>query len=92
METTIIEIDQVSYDYPDRRVLNQVSFQVEQGQFLAIVGENGSGKSTLIKCILGYCNRKERFVYLDNPNHNSMNGGGLAMFRKKRQRSTPVFR
>ncbi len=53
METPIIEIDQVSYDYPDRRVLNQVSFQVEQGQFLAIVGENGSGKSTLIKCILG---------------------------------------
>ncbi len=53
METPIIEIDQVSYDYPDRRVLNQVSFQVQQGQFLAIVGENGSGKSTLIKCILG---------------------------------------
>ncbi|RDB34767.1 metal ABC transporter ATP-binding protein [Exiguobacterium sp. RIT594] len=53
MTEPIIEIKQLTYDYPDRRVLNEVTFNVQQGQFLAIVGENGSGKSTLIKCMLG---------------------------------------
>lgn len=53
MSEPIIEINHLSYDYPDRRVLSDISLAIRQGEFLAIVGENGSGKSTLIKCILG---------------------------------------
>ena len=34
-------------------VLHEVSFRVQQGDYLGIVGPNGSGKSTLIKAVLG---------------------------------------
>ena len=50
----LIELKQVSisYDHGNQAVQN-VSFSVESGDYLCIVGENGSGKSTLIKGLLG---------------------------------------
>jgi phospholipid/cholesterol/gamma-HCH transport system ATP-binding protein len=49
--TPVIELDNVSlaFDYP---VLEDVSFTVEQGETLVIVGESGTGKSTILKLIL----------------------------------------
>ena len=47
----MMQIENVSYRYkgsPD--VLKDVSFQIEPGKFLAILGNNGVGKSTLLKC------------------------------------------
>ena len=39
--------------YENGAILEGLSFSVERGDYLAIVGENGSGKSTLMKTILG---------------------------------------
>ena len=39
--------------YQDFYALNDVSFRVNQGEVVGIVGTNGSGKSTLLKCISG---------------------------------------
>ncbi|MBP1991252.1 phosphonate ABC transporter ATP-binding protein [Paenibacillus eucommiae] len=36
---------------PDNQVLSQVSFQIDAGEFIAVIGGSGSGKSTLLKCI-----------------------------------------
>lgn len=49
----IIKINNISYKYTKDMVLEDVSFEVPKGAFLAIVGPNGSGKSTLLKLILG---------------------------------------
>ena len=48
-----IEFDHVSFRYPltDRDVLSGVSFKVERGQALALVGENGAGKTTVVKLV-----------------------------------------
>ena len=48
-----LRFEQVSFTYPgsDRPALQQVSFHLQPGQKLAIVGENGSGKTTLIKLL-----------------------------------------
>ena len=48
-----IEFDHVSFRYPltDRDVLTGVSFKVERGQSLALVGENGAGKTTVVKLV-----------------------------------------
>ncbi|WP_304054239.1 energy-coupling factor ABC transporter ATP-binding protein [Levilactobacillus namurensis] len=61
----IIEVQQLSYQYPDsgdRYALNQVSFDVHPGEWLAIVGHNGSGKSTLARAIDGLLPFKEGTV------------------------------
>lgn len=49
----IVKVEGVSYKYTKDQVLEDVSFEVPQGAFLAIVGPNGSGKSTLLKLMLG---------------------------------------
>lgn len=50
---SILSCEHVSVAYDGRTVVQDVSFSVEQGEYLCIVGENGSGKSTLLKSILG---------------------------------------
>ena len=48
-----IECKDVSVKYESQVVLEDISFSIEVGDYLCIVGENGSGKSTLVKTILG---------------------------------------
>lgn len=48
-----IDIRNVSFQYEYTNVLQDISLQVHQGDFLALLGPNGSGKSTLLKLILG---------------------------------------
>ena len=48
-----IEVKNLSFSYADRPILQDISFTLEKGQFLSILGPNGVGKSTLFKCILG---------------------------------------
>lgn len=48
-----IELHNVSFQYDQNIVLKNISLQVKQGDFLAVLGPNGSGKSTLLKIILG---------------------------------------
>lgn len=49
----ILETDNLSFSYYDASVLNNVSFSLDKGDFLGIIGSNGTGKSTLIKILLG---------------------------------------
>lgn len=49
----IVEINNISKSFGDNQVLNGVSFAVERGQVVAIIGRSGSGKSTMLRCING---------------------------------------
>lgn len=53
MQTDIIKIRNVWFSYNGQPVLKEVSFDVRQGEFLAIIGPNGGGKTTLLKLMLG---------------------------------------
>ena len=65
------------------RALDDVSFTVEEGQFMAIVGPSGSGKSTLLH-ILGAVDRPTSGkVYLSGQDVFSQNEDQLAIFRRR---------
>ena len=50
---SLIQVKAVHYNYPGKKdALDGVWLNVEEGEFVCVVGENGSGKSTLMKCIL----------------------------------------
>lgn len=49
----LVRIEGITFSYNSVLVLENVSFSIGQGDFLAILGPNGSGKTTLIKIILG---------------------------------------
>lgn len=49
----MIEIKKVSKSYSDKKALDRVSFNVEDGEIFAFIGHNGAGKTTLIKAICG---------------------------------------
>ena len=49
----LLTCDNVSFAYENQIVAEQLSFHIEEGNYLCIVGENGTGKSTLMKGLLG---------------------------------------
>lgn len=49
---SLVIAEHVSFSYDGKPVLNNVTFRVNAGDYLAVIGENGSGKSTLIKGLL----------------------------------------
>ena len=50
---SLISCKNICLSYENNKVITDLSFTVEAGDYLCIVGENGSGKSTLVKAILG---------------------------------------
>lgn len=50
---SLLIIDQVTKEYRNKIVLNNVSLRVEKGERLALIGPNGAGKTTLLKIVMG---------------------------------------
>ncbi|MDY0018906.1 MAG: sugar ABC transporter ATP-binding protein [Anaerolineae bacterium] len=53
MDTPILEMKNITKEFPGVRALDNVSFSVRQGEIHCLVGENGAGKSTLMKVLSG---------------------------------------
>jgi putative ABC transport system ATP-binding protein len=65
------------------RALDGVSFSVEKGEFVAIVGSSGSGKSTLLHILGGVDRPTSGKVFVDNTDIYSLDETNLAIFRRR---------
>lgn len=64
---SILRVKNISFNYPNQNFfkgVQNISFELGQGETLAIVGKSGSGKTTLIKCIYGLENLNSGEVFL----------------------------
>ena len=83
----ILKIEDLSKVYgsgnSEVRALDHVSFSVEKGEFLAIIGPSGSGKSTLLHILGGVDRPTEGHVYLDGEDVYAQDEERLAVFRRR---------
>jgi lipoprotein-releasing system ATP-binding protein len=79
----VILVENVHKVYPDgTRALKGVSFRIEKGEFVGLMGPSGSGKSTLLHIIAGLDKPTEGSVLVDGKDITRMNEDQLAEFRK----------
>ncbi len=71
----ILEVKHVTKRYPGVVALDDVSFDVEQGEILALIGENGAGKSTLIKTIAGAITPEQGTIVIDGKEFSKLTPG-----------------
>jgi zinc/manganese transport system ATP-binding protein len=50
---SVVTLDHVTLRIGNRKVLADVSFNIEAGEFIGVLGPNGAGKTTLMRAILG---------------------------------------
>ena len=62
----LIKCENVSIGYEGQMVVHDLDFEINQGDYLCIVGENGSGKSTLVKSLLGLKNVDKGKIVFDD--------------------------
>lgn len=65
------------------RALDEVSFSVQKGEFVAIIGPSGSGKSTLLHILGGVDRPSSGKVYVDGEDVYAQNADQLAVFRRR---------
>ena len=66
----VLEVNHLEKHFGSTRVLNDISFSLEKGQALSIIGSSGSGKTTLLRCL----------NFLETPNGGSIRVNGKTLF------------
>lgn len=75
MNHSIIEVHNLTFDYPGFRALSDVSFLIPAGSVTALVGPNGAGKTTLLRCIAA----------LETPLSGTVRVAGLDVYESPRE-------
>lgn len=63
----VISVENLNFEYEEgQNTLNNVSFDIEEGEYVAILGHNGSGKSTIAKLLMGLLEAKSGKISVHN--------------------------
>lgn len=61
----MLVVEQMSFGYQHRPVLEEISFHLDVGQSVCLLGKNGVGKSTLFRCLLGTIESQKGRIWID---------------------------
>lgn len=65
MANPLIKLENVWFTYTEAPVLKNINLEIQQGEFLGIIGPNGCGKTTLLRLISGVLNQDSGKIYLN---------------------------
>lgn len=68
-EDTAVSVEDLTFSYGSKKVLDHFSLQIKKGSCVAITGESGCGKSTLAKLLLGFYQPQEGTVSINGKNY-----------------------
>jgi branched-chain amino acid transport system ATP-binding protein len=90
MSDVLLSVENLEAWYGDAKVLHGLSFKLNKGEVLALIGSNGAGKSTLLKCICGLLSRKTGAIHFQgnattNLTANEIVGKGIALVPEGRR-------
>lgn len=69
---SLVSLKNVSFSYGDIDILKEISFTVNQGEVLCLLGPNGCGKTTLLDCIMGIKRINQGKIIIDEKDINTM--------------------
>ena len=78
----MIKIENISKSFGEKIILKNISFEINKGDSLAIIGQSGVGKSVLIKHINGLLKPDNGEIWVDNNNINKLKYNQLQDIRK----------
>ena len=77
-----IDFEKVTIGFGDRKILDQVSFHINRGQTLCILGRSGVGKSVSLRILLGFLKADSGTIRVDGQDISTLNEAGLQEVRK----------
>ncbi|WP_263383579.1 ABC transporter ATP-binding protein [Granulicella arctica] len=78
----VVEFKQVSKRFGDRKVLENVSFTVNEGEVLCVLGRSGTGKSVTLKLIIGLLKPDSGSVFIGDEDISQLERDGLSKVRR----------
>jgi putative ABC transport system ATP-binding protein len=84
----LLKVDQIEKYYGNKssltKAIDDISFSVNQGEFVAIMGASGSGKTTLLNCISTIDHVTSGHIYLEGNDNTKLKGKALNRFRREK--------
>jgi len=88
MDNVILEVENIQKYYGNKanitKAIDDISFQVREGEFVGIMGPSGSGKTTLLNCISTIDTVTAGHIRIENEDITALRGGKLSDFRREK--------
>jgi ABC-type bacteriocin/lantibiotic exporter with double-glycine peptidase domain len=78
----LFEIDNLNFSFPDsnKKIINNISLKINQGENIYLAGKNGSGKTTFLRILAGLIQTNTNSIYINDENYKRIN---IAQYRSQ---------